>query len=260
MRLLAEPGRQVRRRADCRIVQPPFETDLAQRRLAGGKPDPQSDPAAAGLKQSQGAGKGRLHLLRQRQRLPGRVLAGQRRVEQYQQAVAQEPLQRAACLFNQRTGGLVEGVERSNHLLRRNRAGKGGKAAQVGKQNRHGAALAVQQGAAAARLHDHLRHRLRQEAAQPVSPLQFGDLLRHLALQLAVPGLQLLLLRIDLLVQGAQLPAHAVHVPCQPAEFIPVGNRGLGREIPGGDSTQGAADLLHRPQHGGGNCIAREQR
>ncbi|WP_082020327.1 hypothetical protein [Leisingera sp. ANG-M6] len=94
----------------------------------------------------------------------------------------------------------MEGVERGDHLFGGNRTGIGGKAAQVGKQNRHGAALAVQQGAAAACIDDHRRHWLRQEAAQPVGPFQFRDLLRHFALQLAVPGLQLLLLRIDLLV------------------------------------------------------------
>ncbi|WP_082023015.1 hypothetical protein [Leisingera sp. ANG-S5] len=114
----------------------------------------------------------------------------------------------------------MEGVERGDHLLRGHRTGKGGKATQVGKQNRHGAALAVQQGAAAARVHDHRRHWLRQEAAQPVGPFQFCDLLRHLALQLAVPGLQFFLLRIDFLIQRAQLPAHAVDVTCKPAEFI----------------------------------------
>nr|WP_261397123.1 hypothetical protein [Leisingera aquaemixtae] len=212
------------------------------------------------MKRSQGLGKGRLHLLRQRQRLPGRILAGQRRVEQNQEPVAQKPLQRAARLINQRPGGLVKGVERRNHLFRGNRTGKGGEAPQVCKQNRHGAALAVQQGVAVTRVHDHRRHRLRQETAQPVGSLQLGDLMRHLALQLAVPGPQLLLLRIDLLVQRAQLPAHAVRVPGQPAEFIPVGNSGPGSEIAGGDCAQRAADLLHRPEHGGGDRITRQQR
>nr|WP_152618515.1 hypothetical protein [Leisingera sp. ANG-Vp] len=163
-----------------------------------------------------------MHLLRQGQRLPGRVLAGQRRIEQHQQAVAQKPFQRAAGVFDQRARGLVKGVERGNYLFRSNGAGKGGEAAQVRKQNRHGAALAVQQRAAAARIHDHRRHRFGQEPAQPVGPLQLGDLMRDLALQLAVPGLQLLLLRVDLLIKRAQFPAHAVHIPRQPAKLIPV--------------------------------------
>nr|WP_082015873.1 hypothetical protein [Leisingera sp. ANG-M7] len=172
------------------------------------------------MKRFHRAGKCILHLLSQCQRLPGRVLAGQRRIEQNQQAVAKEPLERAASLINQRARGLVEGVERGDHLLGGNRAGIGGKAAQVCKQHRHGAALAVQQGAAAAGIDDHCRHWLRQEAALTVGPLQLGDLPCDFALQLAVPGLQLLLLRIDFRVQRAQLPAHAVDVTCQPAEFI----------------------------------------
>ncbi|OBY25489.1 hypothetical protein A9D60_22110 [Leisingera sp. JC1] len=206
------------------------------------------------------ARKGILHLFCQCQRPLGRILAGQWRVEQHQQAVTQKPLQRAAGLLNQRARGLMEGVERGDHLLGGNRTGIGGKAAQVGKQNRHGAALAVQQRAAAARIDDHRCHWLRQETAQPVGPFQLRDLLRHLALQLAVPGLQFFLLRIDFLIQRAQLPAHAVDVPCQPAEFILVGNCGPGGEVSGGDGTESAADLLHRPQHRGGNCIARQQR
>ena len=222
----AQPGGQVGDAPDRRVVVPALEADPAQGGVALGDPDAEGEVvalASPGLRQAADPGPHRdAHPDRARRT----VVAAHRVVEEDHQPVAGEPLERALEPEDQVAERGVVLLQDAHHLLGLARLGERGEPAQVAEHHDDLAPVALEERLVAG-VDDQLGQLRRQEAAQPAHPLDLGHLRRHAALQLLVPGRELVGLALDRVLVALD-PGQRGH----PGEQLVLVDR-LGQEVVG---------------------------
>ena len=199
LRLGAQACREVGHAADGRVVGAALEADLAKGRVALRDPHAEVQgvvPAGPSLGQFRDAA---AHRQRHADRALRCVGAVERVVEDDHEPVAREALERAVEAVDEVAERGVVLAQHGHDVLRLHGLGEAREAAQVAEDDGDLATVAAQEGVVAGRDHE-LRELRRQEAPQPAEALEGLDLRLDPLLELAVPGRELVGLRLDRVV------------------------------------------------------------
>ena len=145
LRLAAQAGGEDDRVADRGVVVATFEADPAERRVAGRDADPETELVAELAPALGQLGEPGAHRDRHRHRPMRMVVLDDRVVEEHEDPVAGEVLERAAVLHHQGADRRVVGAEDAEQLFRLGGLAEVGEAAQVGEDRRDLAPMAGQE-------------------------------------------------------------------------------------------------------------------
>ena len=135
VRLIAQPGREIYRTAVGGVVIPPFEAHHADGRIAERDPDPKAQPVPELAPLTAKLGHPRPHRDGQPHRLAGRVVAGQRVVEDHHDPVAGAVVDPGRMGRDQLAHLLVIGLQHLDRLLGLRLLTERREAADVGEEN-----------------------------------------------------------------------------------------------------------------------------